>query len=171
MKLIKSDMGYVLSGALILLAYAFYNGYPFVYSDTGTYIRTGFEGIVPFDRPIAYGLFIRLVSLKYSMWLVVLVQNLILSFVIFETFRYVVKSNFKAWFIITIFFLAMTTSVSMFSNQLMPDIFVAILGLSLFLLLFVKRIPLFTAVISAVSVLPPARIIEHVGHTGSQSQA
>ncbi|MFK8101257.1 MAG: hypothetical protein AB8G15_01985, partial [Saprospiraceae bacterium] len=59
----------ILLGTIILLFVAFYNGYPLVYSDTGTYIQSGFELFVPVDRPLTYGLFLRYTSLGISPWL------------------------------------------------------------------------------------------------------
>ena len=52
-----------LLSAFILIIPAFYNGFPLVYSDTGAYISSGMELIFPIDRPITYGLFMRLCSL------------------------------------------------------------------------------------------------------------
>ena len=46
----------------IILIPALINGFPFVYSDTGTYIKSAFEGYIPFDRPYWYGAFIRATS-------------------------------------------------------------------------------------------------------------
>lgn len=58
-------------GSLILLFEAFRNSYPLVYPDTGTYIRSGFTMDIPIDRPIFYGIFINITSLKFSLWLVI----------------------------------------------------------------------------------------------------
>ena len=137
----KSEILVVLSGVFILLTFAFYNRYPFVYSDSGTYIRSGFEGYVPVDRPIMYGLFVRHISMKYSLWLVVLAQNIILSYVLFSTLKFVIKENYRIWFVLIIFLLTFTTGLASFSNQIMADIFMGILILSLFILLFVKKLP------------------------------
>jgi hypothetical protein len=46
----------------LLLVPALVNGFPFVYSDTGTYLRSVFAGFVPPDRPYWYGPFLRLSS-------------------------------------------------------------------------------------------------------------
>ena len=43
---------------IMLLSAAFYNGFPLVYSDSGTYLNSGSEFFVPDDRPITYGLLI-----------------------------------------------------------------------------------------------------------------
>jgi hypothetical protein len=61
---------FVTLGALGLMLDAIYNGYPLVYSDTSTYLASGFELQTPVDRPITYGLFIRLTSLNgFSLWI------------------------------------------------------------------------------------------------------
>lgn len=65
-------------GAVILMTDAFYNGFPVVYSDTSTYLASGFEWETPFDRPITYGIFLRIFSLNgTSLWLVIFFQALI----------------------------------------------------------------------------------------------
>ena len=43
---------YLLGSACLISALAFYNRYPLVYSDTGTYIREAFLLEPPADRPI-----------------------------------------------------------------------------------------------------------------------
>src|SRR5438105_2339930 len=49
-------------GVLLIMVPALVNGFPLVFSDTGTYLRSAFEGVVPADRPYWYGGFIRLAS-------------------------------------------------------------------------------------------------------------
>ena len=84
----QSEFPIILFGTFILLAVALFNGYPLVYSDSGTYIKSGIEGFVPPDRPIIYGLFIAFFSFEYSLWLVILAQNLLTAFVLFEVFKF-----------------------------------------------------------------------------------
>jgi hypothetical protein len=79
---------YVLLGSLVLCFLAFYNKYPLVFPDTGTYVLSGFTGQVPKDRPIIYGLFLRHISLWESLWLVILFQGVLLSLTIFYYFKY-----------------------------------------------------------------------------------
>ena len=76
-------------GGLFILSSAFANKYPFLYSDTCTYLDGGFDHQVNNMRPITYGLFMRHVSLLESLWLVVFVQALMVSWLIhlfFATF-------------------------------------------------------------------------------------
>ena len=66
---------------------ALYNSYPLLYPDTGTYAHSGLKLFVPQDRPILYGLFIRLSSLWASLWFVVLAQALLTGWVVRLTVR------------------------------------------------------------------------------------
>gem|GEM_PF-3661669 len=49
----------IVAGACLLLWTPLHNGYPLIYSDSGTYIFSGALSYAPSDRPIGYGLFIR----------------------------------------------------------------------------------------------------------------
>ncbi len=73
----------IIFGALLLCFRAFQNHYPLLYSDTGTYIRSGFLGTVPLDRPIIYGLFLRHISLSVTPWLVIFTQGLLISILMY----------------------------------------------------------------------------------------
>ena len=119
---------FVLAGALCLMFDAFYNGFPIVYSDTSTYIVSGFEFEPPFDRPITYGLFLRLFSLNgLSLWFVCFFQSLILSYLIFLLVRLTIgEKSFLQFGLLTIIFLSLFTGLSWTVSQLMPDVFTSI---------------------------------------------
>ena len=131
----------VFAGAMLLCGQAFFNGFPFVYPDTGTYIGAGFENYIPRDRPIAYSFFIRHFSLAETLWLPVIVQSLILSWLIFLFFKNLAKTKqVYAFHLLTIAVLSICTGVGLISGQLIPDIFSPVLVLSGMLLLFGKDI-------------------------------
>lgn len=127
----------VLLGALLLLVPALYNGYPLVNPDTATYLASGFKPETPFDRPITYGLLIRLFSLNgTSLWLVVYVQAVLVSSLIIGILKrlmpggtYLLKGLF------TLLFLSLCTSLSWVVCQVQPDIFTPIAILCIVLLL------------------------------------
>ena len=48
----------------VLIIPALKNGYPILFSDSGTYLSSGHSGYVPVDRPILYGIFVRHISLS-----------------------------------------------------------------------------------------------------------
>lgn len=131
-------MLFVVLGALLLMADAIYNGFPIVYSDTSTYIASGLEWETPFDRPITYGLFLRVFSLNgWSLWFVIFFQGLILSYLIFLIVRLITnkKSN-RILGLLIILGLSLFSSVSWTTSQLMPDVFtpVGLFSASLILL-------------------------------------
>lgn len=135
----SSQLLVILSGAILLQLVAFYNGFPLVYSDTGTYIYSGFDSFVPKDRPIFYGLLIKWFSLKKSLWGVVFIQNLLTSFVVFE-FSKLIHSKLSAIQYIGItFFLVCLTSIGWYSNQIMPDFFAPLLVLAIVWFLLVRK--------------------------------
>lgn len=131
---------FVLIGAIVMLVDAFYNGFPIVYSDTSTYLSSGFELETPFDRPITYGIFLRLFSFNgLSLWLVVFFQALALSYLIYQVLKLIVgEKNYLKYGLIIIVCLSLLTSLSWTVSQLMPDIFTAIGLLSLTLILYGK---------------------------------
>jgi hypothetical protein len=124
-------------GTLILSIIGLYNGYPLVYSDTGTYIYSGFDKFIPNDRPITYGLFLYFFSMGYSAWFVIVVQNFLTAFVIYETLKIFAfqSSLFIKLYYSVLLFLVMFTGIGWYSNQLMPDFFAPLAMLIIFTLI------------------------------------
>lgn len=113
-----------------------YNGYPIIYNDTATYIKSGFNLDTPADRPITYGIFILLTSLfKTSLFLTVFFQNLILSWLLLECFIKCLSKSFLKYFLLTITVLAIFTGLPWVSNQIFADLFTSFIFLSTFLIL------------------------------------
>lgn len=143
-KLMKTRIHNLVSigiGALILSIVGFFNGYPLVYSDTGTYIYSGFSTFIPRDRPIIYGLFLKYFSLFQSAWFVILTQNLLTAFVLFQLLKMLIEKRVylkKAYFGIVLF-LTLFSGIGWYSNQLMPDFLAPLSILSIFILLKQER--------------------------------
>ena len=78
----RQQWGEQLIATLLLLTAALFNGYPLVFSDSGTYVFSGWEMKVPVDRPIIYGIFLRVVSAGFSLWLPVMVQCFVLAWLL-----------------------------------------------------------------------------------------
>jgi hypothetical protein len=132
----RQNQLFILLGAVVACFAAFHNDFPLVYSDTGTYLRSGFEGELPIDRPIFYGLFLRHISLSESLWLVVFVQAYITSWVIHLNLGLLfngLRRNFV--FLTTITFITLATGFSYNVSILIPDIFTAIAVLAVLALL------------------------------------
>jgi hypothetical protein len=117
----------ILLATFLLLGAAFFNGYPLVYSDSGTYITTGMEWKVPDDRPIVYGLFLFFTSLRLSLWLPIFVQCFLMAWLLHKSVRLLWASAYeRPLFWGLSFVLCMLTPLPWYSGQLMPDIFTAI---------------------------------------------
>ena len=130
---------FILIGGLILSGVAFYNGYPLITSDSKEYISGGFTNAVKWmKRPIEYGYFVYVFSLKQSLWYVVIAQSIILSYLLFRLFRNFLKSRNNALFLAVLLFLVLYTGVSWYASQIMSDIFTSIAFLTIIILLFYK---------------------------------
>lgn len=153
----------ILLAGFALCYLGFINGFPLLFPDTGTYLRSGFENEVPIDRPIFYGLFARHVSLHETLWLVILVQGIMLSALIYRLYRiYLPPARRKPIFLITIAALTVTTGVSYYVSMVIPDIFTAILFLSGFILLFDATLRWWSKVGTAI--LFVASLMFHLSH-------
>ena len=135
------NAGFIFISVLASLYAAFYNGFPLVYTDTGTYLRSGFEGEIPIDRPIFYGLFLRHISLSESLWLVVFVQALItcwllhlISGILFSGLRRNIV------FLVAVVFVTLTTGFSYNVSILIPDIFATISFLAFVVMILSKEL-------------------------------
>lgn len=118
---------------------AFFNGFPLVYSDTGTYIISGMEMAIPKDRPVIYGLFIKYFSLNFSLWFVLFFQSAIASYVIWEFSKLFFKGFKFRYYILLVFLLSSFTGLSWYSSQIMPDIFTLVSIMLIVLLLFENK--------------------------------
>lgn len=125
---------------LLLLWPAFLNGYPLLAPDSGAYIGSGHSSIVPIDRPIVYGLFVRHISLSWSLWLVILMQSVLFNYLIYLICKLFLKVKQPALLQLGIIaFLVFGTTLAGYSSVILADIFTALSLLSLFLLLYLKK--------------------------------
>jgi len=95
---------------------------------------------VPVSRPILYGLFLRLTSLKFSLWLTIFWQCTLLSSVLFCFLTMFIKRNGEFYFIMLIIILTFGSNASWHANQMIPDIFTSITILTIACLLRPDRI-------------------------------
>ena len=117
--------------ALLLLLPALFNGYPLVYSDTGTYLTSGFQLGVPADRPIAYGLFCRIASLNgHTLWGPIVVQALLMALILWSGWRNAVGDRRWGHFVVAIGVLSVCTGMGWYVGRLLPDAFTPLLVLA-----------------------------------------
>jgi hypothetical protein len=151
----KKISGFILCIAVLMTA-AFYNGYPLVTSDTGTYINSAFTFDVARDRPFGYSILIALTSLKFSLWLTICVQCVLIYFLMYRTSKIILGVTFlgfwKQLFIISS--TAIFTGVTWYAGMIMPDVFTAIGGISflLFLLDNTQKMKVYYALILIFSI-------------------
>jgi len=132
---------YFILTAVILCFPAFYNGYPLFYTDSALYLEAAHKLIPTIERPIGYGLFIRLTSREVTLWSTVLIQGIIASLLIYHSMITVIKADrFKRiHHFITLVFLSLFTSLGWFVGQLMPDVFSGFLVLVFFNVVYGKN--------------------------------
>lgn len=125
----------------VLLAVALFNGYPLIDADTHIYIeQAAWPHFMP-DRTPFYGLFIKASSLGISLWLTVLVQCLLLSFVLIRFIRCLCALLYPrfvfelAHHVVVVLLVATFTCVAWISPVIMPTVFSAVLALSVLLFL------------------------------------
>ena len=131
----------ILVSALILCTAGFYNRYPLLYPDSFEYIdagehiwnalRSGTPGYFGQRSPF-YSLFVYLLYQHHSLWFVILGQSLIMSYLIWLSFKQILPTFDDLHFPLIIILLTLFTSVSWYTSFLMPDIFAAVLILGIF---------------------------------------
>jgi hypothetical protein len=136
---IQSILFYLLT-PLVLLIPAFYNGYPLVYSDSGTYIRSGIELILPPDRPIMYGLLIQSVDFNFTLWPIIYIQAFLVNLILWKLIALVTDKFSHKKYLLFIIPLSYLSSLGWYTSQIMPDIFTFIaVGSSILLFLQKKQ--------------------------------
>lgn len=128
---------FLLSIAL-LLAPAFWNGFPLIFADTGGYLARPFERTLEFGRSALYGTFLA-AGIPFDFWPIVLVQAAAAVWVLALTLRSQVAERRPAWLVLSVLALALLTSLPWYAGQLMPDIFLPLGVLALHLLAFHAR--------------------------------
>ena len=126
----------VLTGALLLIWAAFFNGYPLLFSDSGGFLHQTLGPLMLWDKPYVYGPFLHAFHWRISLWGPVVAQGLILSHLLWLTQRVVRGDATPLWHFGLCAFAALATAAPFSAALLMPDIFAPIVVLGLFLLGF-----------------------------------
>ena len=142
MKFSLKEVGVILLGTIVLCLPVFFNGYPLLTYDSGSYIHGGFTGIVPVDRPLAYGLFIKYTSLSSSLSFTVYAQCILLSAVLYLFLKNVIRDREKSnlYFIGILTALTLLTNIGWCAGQIMADVFTAIFIISFISLVLFERL-------------------------------
>jgi hypothetical protein len=110
------------------------NGFPLVFPDTGPYILSGLRLVVPWDRPIWYGLLLRLLR-PFGLGGVALLQ--VGAAVVAVRLAFAYLDRIRPWATMAlIVMLAGFTSLPWFGPFLVPDIFLSFVVLAIYAILF-----------------------------------
>ena len=153
MKTTIDRITWILLGGLLLTFSGLHNGYPFVYPDTGSYIFHGFDGAVPPDRPLAYGLFVRHISMMESAFWVIFAQGILTSLFIYWFLGAFVEKVTPRLFIGIILLLLVISDISVYVSYLMPDLFTPLAYGALGLLMFAPLTFRKTLVVSLLALI------------------
>ncbi len=111
---------------------AIINGYPVVNPDSGTYIESGFILEVPADRPITYGILTRLFSINgLSLWGAVIMQAILIHYIIRACIKSTVVTSSKITTSIIAILLALFSTISWITSELIADVYTPIMLLSI----------------------------------------
>jgi hypothetical protein len=123
----------------LLLAAAFWNGFPLIYYDTGAYVLEGLGGQFIEERSPVYSLFLWIGGAGASLWLIVLIQSALMSFAMTEAMRAVAPRLPLVAALLIGVVLVVGTGVPWYVGQVEPDCFTAIVVISLYLVAFHRR--------------------------------
>ena len=123
--------------AALLLWPALWNGYPLVFSDTGTYLSQAIEHYVGWDRPVFYSLFLLPLHMTLTTWPAIAVQALLIAHML-HLVRRTLLSRRSVWWLVPLAGACRSQRhCPGFASQLVPDVFTGVLVLVLALLIFV----------------------------------
>jgi hypothetical protein len=123
----------ILAGGVLLLWPALYNGWPFVFTDTGAFMFAALERWPQWDKPIAYALFLHALSWRITYWGAAFAQGLIVSHLVWLALRVFANARVP-WHLGLMAGLAVLTSAPWFTGHLMPDFLAPVLVLAVLLL-------------------------------------
>ncbi len=120
---------------LILLAPAFWNGFPLLQYDTGGYLARWYEGYLVPSRPGAYGLMLA-AGASLHFWPVLLVQAVVTVWVLALLLRCLGFGAQPLALLATVSLLSIATTLPWLTAILLTDIFAGLAVLALYLVVF-----------------------------------
>ena len=126
----------ILLGASLLLWPAFYNGYPLVFADTGTYLSQAIEHYLGWDRPAFYSFFLLPLHLTLTTWPAIVAQAVLTAHIAApDCGAHCCRARRRSGWCHCWPRATVATALPWFVAQLMPDVFTPLLVLSLALLI------------------------------------
>jgi hypothetical protein len=124
-----------LAMVVVLLAPTMWNGFPFVFADTGGYLARPFERTLELGRSAFYGAFLAL-GIRLDFWPNVVLQAILTAWVLVLTLRAHGLGSRPGLAVGLVVALALLTSLPWYVGQLIPDILAPLAVLALYLLAF-----------------------------------
>jgi hypothetical protein len=124
----------VLAAAALLLWPALWNGYPIVFTDTGTYLSQAIHLYAGWDRPVFYSLFMLPLHATVTTWPVVVAQALLTAWLLRLVCRVLLPGVSPMAFLFGVAAMAVCTWLPWLVSELMPDLFTPLLVLVLCIL-------------------------------------
>jgi hypothetical protein len=147
---------------------AWWNGFPFMFFDSGAYVLEGFRRFFVPERSPVYSLFLDYAHGRTSLWYVAWVQSAMTALVIVE-FARALWPRTTLWMLLRVgAMLSVLTSVAWFAGQIEPDCFTAVFVLAIYPLAFkVKQL----GWVRALLLIPVAglAIACHPSHLGTSA--
>ncbi len=158
------DIPVLIASVILFILPAVSYRYPLLFPDSGTYLTSGHTGYVPVDRPIIYGLFVKLTSFSWSVWPVIICQSLLCNYFLYLVIKLVIKvKKYRSIVHLLIaIVMAVFTGLSYYCSMILADIFSFMTVLSVFILLTINSTHKKHFVI--VSILFVISIITHLSH-------
>ncbi|MDE2580344.1 MAG: hypothetical protein KGL52_01785 [Rhodospirillales bacterium] len=125
--------------SLVLVWPALWNGYPLVFSDTGTYLSQAIQHYLGWDRPPFYSLFLYPLHLCITTWPAILAQALITVALLRRLASLLLPGLRAARLAALAGVLAVGSPLPFVVAQLMPDLFTGLLVLALLMLVVVPE--------------------------------
>lgn len=122
--------------ALILLLPALWNGFPFMFYDTGAFLEQALTSKFIAERSVFYAWFIAAFLPQLSLWPLVVAQALMTVWVMRVAVRVLSPGLGAARFLALVVALTIATGIPWYVGQILPDFLTAPLVLSLYLLGF-----------------------------------
>jgi hypothetical protein len=126
----------IAAAALLLCWPAVYNGYPLVYGDPAAYLETLALGEGRWARPAFYTVLLFPFDWRPWLWPVILAQAVIVAHLLHVVIRTICGTVAAGPYLGTVAVLAACSSLPWFASMLMPDIFVGVSVLGLYVLGF-----------------------------------
>ena len=123
--------GGIVLAAVLLLWPAFWNVYPLVFSDTGTYLTQAIHRYLGWDRPVFYSLFLYPLHLQQTLWPPIVAQAGLAAWLL-HLLRRVLLPDASAWVLVALVaLLSVLTALPFIASQLMPDVFTSLLVIAI----------------------------------------